>query len=124
VAFDMGSFDPEYTRLCLAGAAYVCALWIKECPRETWGRPGSQTPATVRPADVRRQAERGHRPRLQRLRSVQGLVVPKLREFALVLPFVSRFNETGTDRIAANIFPFLFIAFCRSKHMIEKIRLP
>jgi hypothetical protein len=32
---DMGSFDPEYTRLYLAAAAYLCALWIAECPRET-----------------------------------------------------------------------------------------
>jgi hypothetical protein len=32
---DMGSFDPGYTRLYLAAAAYLCALWIAECPRET-----------------------------------------------------------------------------------------
>jgi hypothetical protein len=32
---DMGSFDPAYTRLYLAAAARLCALWIAECPRET-----------------------------------------------------------------------------------------
>ncbi len=32
---DMGSFDPGYTRLYLAAAAHLCALWIAECPRET-----------------------------------------------------------------------------------------
>jgi hypothetical protein len=32
---DMGSFDPAYTRLYLAAAAHLCALWIAECPRET-----------------------------------------------------------------------------------------
>ncbi len=31
---DMGSFDPEFTRLYLAAAAYLCALWIAKCPRE------------------------------------------------------------------------------------------
>jgi len=33
--FDMGSFDPGFTKLYLAAAAYLCALWIKECPRDT-----------------------------------------------------------------------------------------
>lgn len=32
---DMGSFDPGQTRLYLAAAAHLCALWIAECPRET-----------------------------------------------------------------------------------------
>jgi hypothetical protein len=32
---DMGSFDPGYTRLYLAAAAHLCALWIADCPRET-----------------------------------------------------------------------------------------
>jgi hypothetical protein len=32
---DMGSFDPGHTRLYLAAAAYLCALWIGECPRES-----------------------------------------------------------------------------------------
>jgi hypothetical protein len=32
---DMGAFDPGYTRLYLAAAAHLCALWIAECPRET-----------------------------------------------------------------------------------------
>ena len=32
---DMGSFDPEYTRLYLAAAAHLFALWIAECPRKT-----------------------------------------------------------------------------------------
>lgn len=30
---DMGSFDPEQTRLYLAAAAHLCALWIAERPR-------------------------------------------------------------------------------------------
>jgi hypothetical protein len=33
--FDMGTFDPAFARLYLAGAAHLCAVWIKECPRET-----------------------------------------------------------------------------------------
>jgi hypothetical protein len=32
---DMGSFDPGATRLYLAAAAHLCALWLAECPRET-----------------------------------------------------------------------------------------
>ena len=33
--FDMGSFDPDHTRLYLAAAAHLCAVWIKQCPRNT-----------------------------------------------------------------------------------------
>ena len=33
--FDMGSFDPAYSRLYLAAAAHLCALWIQECPSDT-----------------------------------------------------------------------------------------
>jgi len=32
--FDMGAFDPEQKQLYLAAAAHLCALWIKESPRE------------------------------------------------------------------------------------------
>ena len=33
--FDMGSLDPQFTHLYLASAAYLSALWISECPRQT-----------------------------------------------------------------------------------------
>jgi hypothetical protein len=32
--FDMGTFDPSRSRLYLAAAAHLCALWIKESPRD------------------------------------------------------------------------------------------
>jgi hypothetical protein len=31
---DMGAFDPDHTRLSLAAAAHLCAVWIRQCPRE------------------------------------------------------------------------------------------
>jgi len=45
-------------------------------------------------------------------------------DFPLISPVVRMFDQTGTDRIVANVLPLLRVTFITAEEVIEKAGLP
>jgi hypothetical protein len=75
-----------------------------------------------------RRISQAARPPVGRTRPVASLPLqsPPINhhDFSLVWPLVRSFHKTGSNRVVADVIPFLSIALLAAQNVIKKSRLP